>query len=103
MFGMSLPELLVVFAIILIVFGPDKLPEVARALGKITGELKRNSDALRREFYNSVYRPARELNTKIETSARALISDKDAAVTSAPGSESKTNGESGNDGSGEGS
>ncbi len=62
MFGMSFGELIVIFVVILLVFGPDKLPHVASKLGKITGELKRTSDSLRREFYNSAYTPAQELD-----------------------------------------
>lgn len=57
MFGVSLPELIVIFVVVLVIFGPDKLPEIARSLGKWTGDLRRTSDSLRREFYHSVYNP----------------------------------------------
>jgi len=76
-FGISLPELLVVMVIVLIVFGPDKLPEIARTLGKWGGELRRNTDSIRREFYNTVYRPADELRLKLDRESRALISVKE--------------------------
>jgi TatA/E family protein of Tat protein translocase len=60
MFGISFPELFIIIAVALVVFGPDKLPEIARKLGKLTADLRRNSDSLRREFYNTVYKPSDE-------------------------------------------
>jgi TatA/E family protein of Tat protein translocase len=73
MFGVSIQELIVVFAVALIVFGPDKLPELARLLGKISGELKRNADSIRREFYNAVYEPSPEIKERLEYQLRNLV------------------------------
>ena len=72
MFGVSLLELLTVMGLILILFGPDKLPQMARQLGRFMGELRRNTDSLRREFYNSVYNPAQDLNRKIDSNLRTI-------------------------------
>ncbi len=41
MFGIGLPEMIVILAVALIVVGPDKLPELARSLAKGVMELKR--------------------------------------------------------------
>lgn len=41
MFNIGMPELLVILALALIVIGPRKLPELARALGKGLAEFKR--------------------------------------------------------------
>jgi len=76
MFGISLPELLIIFAIALVVFGPEKLPEIARTLGKLAADLRRNSDSIRREFYNSVYKPADDSKDGFNRAARDLISIK---------------------------
>ncbi len=49
MFG-DIQELLVIFIIALLVVGPKKLPEVAKAAGKILGELKRALTEVRFEL-----------------------------------------------------
>jgi sec-independent protein translocase protein TatB len=74
MFGISLLEVLVIAVIALLVFGPEKLPEMARVLGKLSGELKKNTDSIRREFYNTIYEPAKELNSRVEQEKRSLVS-----------------------------
>jgi TatA/E family protein of Tat protein translocase len=48
MFGsIGMPELVIILVIALIVFGPRKLPELGRSLGKSLGEFKRASNELR--------------------------------------------------------
>ncbi|MBN8548097.1 MAG: twin-arginine translocase TatA/TatE family subunit [Deltaproteobacteria bacterium] len=74
MFGVSLPELIIVFVVALIVLGPEKLPEIARMFGKLTGEFRKHSNELRREFYNSVYTPSNELRNRINTEVQQLRS-----------------------------
>ena len=44
MFGIGLPELVVILAVALIVLGPQRLPEVARLLGRAYGQLRRASE-----------------------------------------------------------
>ncbi len=48
--GMGPAELLLIFVIVLIVLGPDKLPGLARTLGKIIRELRRMSLEVTAEF-----------------------------------------------------
>jgi sec-independent protein translocase protein TatA len=44
MFGIGLPELVVILAVALIVLGPQRLPEVARMLGRAYAQLRRASE-----------------------------------------------------------
>jgi sec-independent protein translocase protein TatA len=48
MFGsIGMPELLIILTIALIIFGPRKLPELGRSLGRSLGEFRRASNELR--------------------------------------------------------
>jgi TatA/E family protein of Tat protein translocase len=48
MFGsIGAPELIIILVIALIIFGPRKLPELGRSLGKSIGEFKKASNELR--------------------------------------------------------
>ncbi|MDY6825084.1 MAG: Sec-independent protein translocase protein TatB [Thermodesulfobacteriota bacterium] len=47
MFGIGMPEFILILVVALIVIGPKKLPEVARTLGKAMGEFKRATSELR--------------------------------------------------------
>src|SRR5271168_2534751 len=40
---LSIPHMIVVFIIVLVVFGPNKLPELARGLGKLMAEFRKAS------------------------------------------------------------
>ena len=48
MFGsIGMPELIIIFVIALIIFGPRKLPELGRSLGRSLSEFKKASNELR--------------------------------------------------------
>jgi len=67
MFGsLGLPELLLIFAVALIVFGPRKLPEIGRTLGKALGEFKKATDDLKNTIEREVHlEENRTINTPV--------------------------------------
>jgi len=50
MFNIGLPEMLIILAIALIVFGPNKLPELAKAFGKAMREFKKATEEVKESF-----------------------------------------------------
>src|SRR4030066_1071518 len=50
MFNIGIPELLIIVAIALIVFGPNKLPELAKAFGRAMREFKKATDEVKESF-----------------------------------------------------
>ncbi|HSB33615.1 MAG TPA: TatA/E family twin arginine-targeting protein translocase [Nitrospirota bacterium] len=57
MFGLGLPELLVIFVIALLVFGPKKLPELGKSIGRAMAEFKKASD----EFKDTIQHEMKEV------------------------------------------
>ena len=49
---LSIPHLIVIFIVVLVVFGPEKLPELARNFGKVMAEFRRATGDLRNTFEN---------------------------------------------------
>jgi sec-independent protein translocase protein TatA len=50
MFGIGLPELMLIMVLALLVLGPQRLPEVARLVGRAYAQLRRASE----EFQNTI-------------------------------------------------
>ena len=50
MFGIGMPELLLILVVALIVIGPKKLPDLAKSLGKALGEFKRATNDLKQSI-----------------------------------------------------
>jgi TatA/E family protein of Tat protein translocase len=69
MFGIGMPELILILALALIVLGPRKLPEIARALGKGIAEFRRATDELKEEL--------RQVEEEIEQSSPQATPDDD--------------------------
>lgn len=49
-----MPELILIFIVALIVFGPKKLPEIGKSLGKGLGEFKKASDDFKQSIQREV-------------------------------------------------
>lgn len=77
---LSIPHLIIIFVVALIIFGPEKLPELARNLGKLMAEFHRATTDLRGTFETHL----RDLER--ETSDRRIDSVRPAASASGPAS-----------------
>jgi sec-independent protein translocase protein TatB len=65
----SVPHLIIIFVVVLIVFGPEKLPDLARNLGKIMGEFRRATGDLRSTFDEHMREIEREASTRASAAA----------------------------------
>ena len=61
---LSIPHLIVIFVVALVVFGPEKIPELARNLGKIMAEFRRVTGDLRSTFEGHLRDLEREADTR---------------------------------------
>ena len=62
MFGLGIPELVVIFVIALIVFGPKKLPDLGKALGRGLAEFKRATQDVKESIESEVRSAERSID-----------------------------------------
>ena len=85
MFGMGMPEILLILAIALIVLGPKKLPEIAKSLGRGIAEFKKaTSDFKESIAVDNDFKEAKEtlhgIKKDVEQSVRDTMSQGAASV-----------------------
>jgi Tat protein translocase TatB subunit len=82
MFGIGMPEMLLICAIALIVIGPKKLPELAKTLGKAFGEFKKATSDLKDSFeidsdYKDITNTIDDVGTEIKDGVDSTLESTD--------------------------
>ncbi|BAY37959.1 hypothetical protein NIES2111_23010 [Nostoc sp. NIES-2111] len=84
-FGIGLPEMAVIMVVALLIFGPKKLPEIGRSVGKAIRGFQEASN----EFQNEFKREADQIEQAVKTTAElepkqieAVKSEQDSAGSS---------------------
>lgn len=84
-FGIGLPEMALIFVVALLVFGPKKLPEIGRSLGKAIRSFQEASKEFETEFKREAERLEKSIDkpmqAELETPSRKILIGADDPLT----------------------
>jgi sec-independent protein translocase protein TatB len=81
---LSIPHLIIIFIVALVVFGPEKLPELARNLGKVMAEFRKHTGDLRSTLENHMRDLERETEQRKIGGGPAASTAAEPATSPAP-------------------
>ncbi len=94
MFGIGMPEMLLILAVALIIIGPKKLPELAKTLGRALGDFKRATNDLKDSIeIETGFDEVRDnlSGAKDDLNASVTLADEAPATEAAPGASEEKN------------
>lgn len=78
MFGIGFQEMLIILVVVLVIFGPKRLPDLAKSLGKGIAEFKKASEEVRKGIDDAMQ------ETEAEETAPPATPDQSAATPGEP-------------------
>lgn len=77
MFDLGMQELIVIFVVALLVFGPQKLPEIARSLGKGMAELRKSLQGVKEQIDSEMEEIEKPIKEELKDITKDIPSARD--------------------------
>ncbi len=72
-------EIVLIVVVIIVLFGASKIPELARSLGKATGEFKKGKQEIETEL-NEIVKPGKEIRSPEQSSSKIIKMAQDLGI-----------------------
>ena len=72
-------EIVLIVVVIIVLFGASKIPELARSLGKATGEFKKGKQEIENEL-NEIVKPGKEIRSPEQSSSKIIKMAQDLGI-----------------------
>jgi len=77
---MGLSEILLILVVVLILFGPEDLPVIARSIGKLVFEIRKATNELTKEFQSTIDTPTNIMNKAFEQTTSSRVTERDSDI-----------------------